>query len=402
VLLAKPDSKRVDDAATRDTRPTAIIIGAQPEETARIGDQIADLARVVGSTPDPIEGLREARAAAPALAILCVDHSPDTAMAAAEELAQSLGHAVIIVSRDRDPDLIVRAMRAGARDFAYLDPDGDVRRAVAALRPTAEPALAEPGQVIAVFGAKGGSGVTTIAANLAGALLPADGDDERTVLVDLDFQMGDAMVFLDLSGGFGWRELVRDRDRLDDELLDKLLIRHDSGLRVVAQTAPIDDAEPIAPSVLASAIDQLRHHTHHIVIDGLGEFDDVTLAALDLADTVLLVFTQDIPSLKNASRSIAIFRRLGYGNDKIKLVVNRYNKRGKLTLEEIEDALGAPVSATIANDYPTVVGAINAGRLLIDTAPRARVTRDIRALAALLEPEAPTPRRRFFGKGGWS
>jgi pilus assembly protein CpaE len=306
-----------------------------------------------------------------------------------------------MVSCDRDPDLIVQAMRAGARDFAYLEQDGDVRRAVAALRFTPKDVAAEPGQVVVVFGAKGGSGVTTLATNLSGSFLPADRNGRRTVLVDLDMQMGDVLVFLDINSGFGWRELVNESDRLDDELLDKLLTRHESGLRVVAQTAPLDEIQPFAPSAIARSLQQLRMHSSHVVIDGLRDFDDITLATLDLADTVLLTFTQDIPALKNASRCLAVFHRLGYGDDKVKLVVNRYQRRGTLSLAEMTDALRAPIAATVANDFPTVLNAINSGRLLVDTAPRARVTRDLQDLAALLDPALPAQKRGFFSKGGW-
>jgi pilus assembly protein CpaE len=370
-------SNRAIAESPRDLRPRAIVVGAADTERAAIEAQIADLCAVAAAVPDPRAGLKAAREHEAELVLVVVDRDPDAAMAAAHALAGD-GRAVVMVSRDRNPEHIVRAMRAGARDFAYLEQAGDLHRAVAALRARLAQQPARRGTVVAVFSAKGGSGATTVAANLARGLVASG----RTVLVDVDLQMGDALVFLDLAASFGWRDLVRELPRLDDELLERSLVRHGSGLFVVAETGSVEDAEPIATHDLAAALSYLRGHADWIVVDGLRDFGDAALAVLDLADVVLLTFTQDVPALKNASRCVAVFRRLGYGPGKVRLVVNRYQKHGKLGLDAIADALKAPVDATIANDFPTVMAAINGGKLLADAAPRAHVTRDLEALVA--------------------
>ncbi len=402
MFLAKHEETTRREPPETAQRARGILIGADEDDGGQIEREISDLIDIVQRAPDPLEGARLARAGGIDVGLLVLDHHPDRVLAVAQQLAHEVGMAVVVVSRDRDPERIVQAMRAGARDFAYLGLEGDLRRAVGALRISEVAAPAETGTVIAVFGAKGGSGATTVATNLAGALRRGAGGERPTVLVDLDVQMGDAMVFLDLAGGYGWTDLLGNLERLDDELLERSLLRHGSGVRVVAATRPPEEAEPLQPSQVARALERLRCHAGQVVIDGLRDFGDVSLAALDAADVILLVFTQDIPALKNASRCISLFRRLGYGGDKVKLVVNRYHKRDKLSLAQIEEALGAKVVGTVANDYPSVVKAINAGKLLVDTAPRAGVTRDIRDLAVVLDPAVPPPRRHLFGRGGGS
>lgn len=384
-------------ASTAAALPRSVIIGATGEERAIIETQIRDLTNVVGVAAGGLEG--RALAADPGAEVVLVNlaNQPDVMMETARLLAQIDGRTVVVTSRDRDPELIVRAMRAGAKDFAYLEQVGDVHRAVAALRLATTPLPAQRGRLLAVFAAKGGCGATTIATNLARALHRTT---DRTVLVDADLQRGDALVFLDVTSGFGWHDLLRELPRLDDELLERSLVRHGSGLRVLAETGAVEDTEPIAPVDLARALQRLLDHADHVVVDGLHDFGDASLAVLDMADTVLLALTQDVPALKNAARTLAVFRRLGYGPDKVKVVVNRYLKRNKLGLDTIADALGVPVTATIDNDFPTVHQAIEEGKLLIDTAPRTRVTRDLQSLAKLLETTEHAPRRSLFARGG--
>ena len=134
------------------------------------------------------------------------------------------------------------------------------------------------------------------------------------------------------------------------------------------------------------------------MIDGLRNFSEMSLIALDLADRILLTMTQDIPALKNTNRCLSIFRQLGYDQSKVKLVLNRYLKRGDLDKDAVADALGMQVEGTVSNDFPTVIKAINEGSLLVDVAPRAAVTKDIRALVPMIRGEPPAARKGLFGR----
>jgi len=323
---------------------------------------------------------------------------------AVSKIAQLNGCAAVIVSRDRDPDNILLAMRSGARDYAYLEDEGvDVRRVLLNLSLT--PAVAEEatqrGMVVAVFSSKGGSGATTIATNLAGALIP-DGNGTQpgqAVLLDLDLQMGDVLAFLDISSRYTWKDLAANLHRLDEDLLYKSLTLHPSGLSIVAQSDVLEEAEEVNPKAVGKVITFLRRHFDFIVIDGLRNFSELSLVALDMADRILLTMTQDIPALKNANRCLAIFRQLGYDDNKVKLVLNRFLKRGDLDIDSIADALGMQVEGTVANDFPTAIKAINEGSLLVNVAPRAKMTKDIRALVPMIRGERPV-RKGLFGKRG--
>ena len=384
--------------------PTVVIIGAPEREEALIRGQLSGMIEVVRSESDPQRGLEVVRREAPNIALLYLDEEPKAVLEAVSKISQLNGCAAVIVSRDRDPDNILLAMRSGARDYAYLEDEGvDVRRVLLNLSLT--PAVAEDapqrGMVVAVFSSKGGSGATTIAANLAGALIP-DGRGAKpgqAVLLDLDLQMGDVLAFLDISSRYTWRDLAANLHRLDQDLLYKSLTLHSSGLSIVAQSDVLEEAEEVDSKSVGKVITFLRKHFDFIVIDGLRNFSELSLVALDMADRILLTMTQDIPALKNANRCLAIFKQLGYDNNKVKLVLNRFLKRGDLDIDAVADALGMPVEGTVANDFPTAIKAINEGSLLVNVAPRAKVTKDIRALVPMIRGERPA-RKGLFGKRG--
>lgn len=388
-----------DSTKTQDPKlPPIVVIGAQDIEAAIIRRQLDGVAEIVAVVTEAAAAAQAIHQRHPHVAILFMDHQRDDIVAVGRALAAE-GVTTIMVSRDRDPDTILLAMRSGARDFAYLEgEENDVRRAVLALPTIAGTAVPRhEGMVIAVFGCKGGSGATTIATNLAGALLEAD-SHRKVVIVDADAQLGDVLTFLDLPVRYTWAELLANLTRLDDELVHRSLTTHATGLQVVAQGGEPEDADVIDPGAVAQTIAFLRQHYDCVIVDGLRDFRETSLAALDAADRVLVTLTQDVPALKNASRCLAVFRRLGYRADKLKLVINRYHKRTRLDLDTIAEALGGPIDATIANDFPTVMRSIDEGALLVKAAPGAHVTDDLRGLVRLLGLAPREVKRHWFGR----
>jgi pilus assembly protein CpaE len=306
------------------------------------------------------------------------------------------GGPVIVVSPSKDPELILQAMRAGAREFV-LDTDlEDLRHAirVRALSPHTGDTTAQS-SVVTVFGAKGGVGSTTIAANLAGAL---QAGGQRVCLVDLNLHLGDVLSFMDVPGTYSITDLCANMARLDDDLLRTSMIHHDSGVDVLAQSGKMEEAEQITAADVAALLSFLRSHYDRVVIDGVRGFDDIALAALDASQHVLMVLTQDVPAVRNGLRCLEMLKRLNYDDSKLRIVLNRHQKGSRITTDVVRDTLHMPVAHTIGNDFASVIDAINRGLLLKDAAPRARLTHDIQGLLPLLAGPGETPvRRSFFG-----
>lgn len=380
--------------STPENKPI-VVVGTHDLEAVVLRRQLDPVVDIVAFVPEPGKALEMVRERHPTAVVLFMDHDREGVLALARQLVTE-NIPSVMVSRDRSPDTILLAMRSGARDFAYLEgEEDDVLRAINAIVSTA---VATPatrgGTVVVVFGCKGGVGATMIATNLAGALLEND-EARRVAILDIDPQLGDVPVFLDISASYSWADLLRNLHRLDDELVHRTLVAHPSGLRVIAQT-DLEDSELLDAAAVTKTLGFLRQHYEYIIVDGGCDFHEMTLAALDAADRIALVMTQDVPALKNARRCLGVFRKLGYRADKLKLVVNRYHKRDKLDFDTVADALGAQVDATIANDYPRVIRSINEGVLLVSSAPHAVVTDDIRALLQALELAPREVKRGWF------
>lgn len=384
---------------------TIVIVGAKSEE-ASIRKQVGEFGQVVAAESDPGRGLAALEEHNPSIALLFVDHDPARMLELAKQASRINGLVSIMVSKSKNPDNILVAMRSGARDFAYLDEESnDVRRAVLDLGvPTGASAKGGPrGKIITVFSAKGGSGATTIAANLAGALAThgtGEHGEAKVVLLDFNLEMGDVLVFLDMSSRYSYQELLANMHRLDADLVYSSLATHSSGLRVISQTDHLEEGRELSSDNAARILAFLRQHFDYIVIDGVRDFRELALLALDKADAILLAMTQDIPALKNANRCVRIFKRLGYADDRVKLVLNRYRASGQLTPTAIGDALGRPVWTTISNDFPAIIRSINEGKLLVESAPGSRVARDIVDIVPLLSPATAPKKKGLFALWG--
>lgn len=371
---------------------TVLLIGASAEREKAIRSVLRDVTIVRG------ERSLSAAMASGASRIALVDLVGDVAggLASIEELQRSApAIPVIALAATKEPELILQAMRAGAREFIVPGEGGELQRVVDELSRKLS-AEATTGQIISLFAAKGGLGATTLAVNLAGML--ADGG-KRVVLVDLDLQLGDVLVFLDAASRYTIADVLHNLKRLDRELLVSSLTRHPSGAYVLAQSDHLEDADKVTAPQLTTLLGFLARHFDYVVCDGLRGFGEISLTALDASHRVVVVATQDVPAVKNAQRCLDVMRRLGYGDDKLQLVVNRHQK-SEIDLQSIADTLGIAVHAAIANDFPTVSKAINRGMLLRDVAPRARVVDDLLRMARFFSGQAaPSPHKRSFLRG---
>lgn len=327
-----------------------------------------------------------------ALALVAVDRDPDYGFRVAATFAKA-GARVVVQSARKDADLILRALRSGAHEFV-VDGDADALKRALANRPGAESETR--GKVTAVFGSKGGAGATTIAVNLAGAVARRGG---RACIVDLDAALGGVPALLDVTPTYTLLDVIANMRRLDRELLDQSLPRHASGVVIVAPGDDLEAAERVDATVIAGLIAFLRRHFDSVVVDGLGAFDERTLAALDASDRVLLVVTQEVASVRNAQRCLEVFGKLGYADGKVQVVVNRFLKSASISQQIIEETLQVPIAASIANDFPSLLRAVGKGALVADEAPRAQVTRDLDAAVALTGFEPPGEEKRsIFGR----
>jgi pilus assembly protein CpaE len=372
------------------TARTLVLYGISPAAqpmaavAAELGLQVVSAGVDAAEVPPP--GL--------ALALVSADRDPDYAFRVAAAFSKA-GARVVVQSVSKDAELILRALRSGAHEFV-VDGDADGLKRALSNRPGAESEVR--GKVTAVFGAKGGVGATTLAVNLAGA---AARSGSRACLVDLDAALGGVPALLDLTPTYTLLDVIANMRRLDRDLLDQSLPRHASGVAVVAPGDDLEAAERVDATVVAGLLAFLRRHFDTVVVDGLGGFDERTLAVLDASDRVLLVVTQEVTSVRNAQRCREVFDKLGYAGGKVQLVLNRFHKGASISSAIVEETLDAPVAATVVNDFVSLSRAIAKGALVLDEAPRAQISRDVESLLPLAGIEKPVETKptilgRFF------
>jgi len=301
--------------------------------------------------------------------VVVVDLVPDVeaALGLVENISASdPGLTVMVYSPSNDPQLLMRSMRAGAREFLTqpVSPESLTEAFVrASARLESSQVKKATGKLLLFAGAKGGAGVTTLASNFALALKQESEKD--VTLVDLDLHLGDVSVLLGLTPRYTVLDALRSGNRMDSDLVSTLMVQHKSGLAVLAGP---DEYHQVAFSNigdLRKLLRILRGQFPYVVLDGGSGLGMDTGTLLELADVVYLVTQVDIPSLRNAQRMISHIQKQGADHRSLEIVLNRFDGRSGIDQDQVEKALTAPVKWKIPNDYAAARASHNAGTPLV-------------------------------------
>lgn len=291
---------------------------------------------------------------------------------------------IIVLSVQGDPNYMRRAMLAGARDYLTKPPMADelisaIRRAGEINRTeriksarviAAETNLSSQtdlknsdnivnGHIITVYSPKGGTGVTTIAVNLA---ITLNNENTQVVIVDGNLQFGDVAIFLNEHGKNSILDLALRTEELDQEVVEEVLIKHvSSGLRILAAPSRPEQSENINSDQFSKLLKYLSKLYSYVVVDTSHNIDDLTLAAMDVCDILIVITTQDIPSVKNTRLFFDLINTIGISKEKICFVLSKYDKRISITPEKISENLKQPVVAVVPFDERTVIPSVNRG-----------------------------------------
>jgi pilus assembly protein CpaE len=332
--------------------------------------------------------------------IIDLDPNPEYALELVESLCANGSATVMVFSSKPDPELLVRCMRAGAREFltppfAQATMTEALVRA-AARRPASRMQKKTRGKLLVFLGAKGGAGVTTLACNFAVALAQDSG--QSTLLIDLDLPLGDAALNLGIIAEYSTITALLDTSRLDLALLEKLIVKHSSGVWVLAAPGKF-------PTINASneAIDKLitvaRQGFDNVVVDVGSKFDTTGTLLYREATTVYLVTQAGIPELRNSNRLISQY--FPAGDKKLEIVLNRYEPKALgVTDEHITKALTRPSQWKIPNDYPAVRRMQNTATPLVAVdSPISRLIKKMaRTVSGVAEEEPKKRGFKLFGK----
>jgi pilus assembly protein CpaE len=308
--------------------------------------------------------------------------------------------AVILLCSTHTPEFLINAMRAGVREVlpspvAPAALEAAVKRVAAKLG--AAPAR-DPGLVLAFMPCKGGSGATLLATNLAWELAQT----RSVLLMDLNLQFGDALSFVhDGAPPATIADVAREIGRLDASLLSASTVRVSPKLSVLAAPQDLAHAMEVQPEHVDAIVSLAARHYDFVVVDLPRALDPVVVKALDRAARIFVVLQAQLPDLRNAGKLLDAFKSLGYPADKPELVINRFDRRAEIGIEQVRKSLGAARLSTMPNSWREASSSVNHGEPIVQTGRTNVLARQIAELAQAFSPRAEEPRpalARLFGR----
>src|SRR5712692_4262784 len=316
-----------------------------------------------GAIPVSILEDRTGRDGSPDLIIVDTRGDAASAMSSIERLrAGAPGAGIFAVALVAEPELILQAMRAGANEFFTWPPaeetfHGAIRR-TAARRDTVQGARPSATTLV-FFGAKGGAGTTTLAVNCGVEV--ARLSKRSTVIVDLKPGLGEVALFLGVRPRYSLLDAIDNLHRLDREFLKELVVKHKSGLEILAGSDNFDRPGAADGAAIEELFRLLTRQYEYLVVDAGSQINSCAVAALYTADRMFLVANPDVPSVRNAQRLLERVRELGACGERVRLLLNRAAEPYPIPPKQIEAALGHPIHHTFPSDYKTVSAALNSG-----------------------------------------
>ncbi len=378
---------------------------AETRDIIRRQLQFDTLIEVVGLAGSGREAIDLSQKTKPDVILMDINMPDMDGIAATEVIRKKIPYVqVVILSVQNDSSYMRRAMLAGARDFLAKPPSTDeltkaIRQAGAVAKeeqakvptymgpagtsplPNNQPAVAR-GKIIVVYSPKGGTGCTTIAINLSIAL---QSSETKVVLVDASLQFGDVAVFLNQQVKNDVLDLTTHADELERELVEDVAITHGaSGLHILAAPLQPESASKVSAAEFGKMLQFLTHMYAYIVIDTSSYLSDVVLSSLEKADLIVLVTTQDLPSIKSANSFLNLADASEIKRDQILFVMNRFDKRITISPEKVGESLRQPVLINIPSDETGQLNnSIIKGVPLVQDKKANLVSRSIIALADL-------------------
>lgn len=317
----------------------------------------------------------------PHVVVVAIDADLEKACKAIERLAQEMPDVgILAISKRDDGQAILKALRAGAKEFLTMPFGVDtlsevLRKLEKTGKPNFAPTLGvnkkEKTLVISFLGSRGGVGCTSLSVNIA-ATLAAD-PHNKVVLVDLDLTLGDADIALDLIADYTLSDLVENIDKLDMTFLNRSLSKHSTGLALLPHPLNVGDATTITEEHLKRIISLLAACHTHLVLDLSKSLRPTDICALAMSDYIFLVVQLEITSIRNSIRLLSTLDADGKLGPRVKLVLNRVGMVTDITREKAVELLGRPFFWEVPNDHKVMMESRNSGTPMVKSAPVSKI-----------------------------
>ncbi|MGH7178844.1 MAG: AAA family ATPase [Tepidisphaeraceae bacterium] len=360
-----------------------VVVDADPANRQELADFLSEHGATVSAILPSLDRLPAALQQAEGHQLVLVNLDPG-----AHETLKRVGDMIreypsvnfFVLSKVVDPQLLIDAIHIRVKEFIALPMSSE--KLLAGIERILHAEGDTRGKVIHVIPTIGGCGATSISCNVAASLAK----NHKTVLVDMDLIRGSAATSFDVHPKFTIADVISSGGTLDKHLLNNALAVHaGSGLSILARPELPEDSQKVSRVGLGRLLNVLTGSFDYVILDSVMSLDPVYLAAIESADVNLLVMQMNIPSARNAERFVTALKRLDVDAGRVKVVVNRFDRRAaELSPEDIEKNLGLKVAWTIPNDFKNSMAAINFGQPLVLRAPRAEVSGSYQGLVQML------------------
>jgi pilus assembly protein CpaE len=370
---------------------------------------------IVGTADDGRKAVEQAKKLQPDIVLMDINMPDMDGITASQEISRVAPISQIIMMSVQSEDVYLRrSMGVGARDFLIKPFTSDElstsihrvyemgasRRVAATPMPITDQGMAVPsampgrrppaqGKLLLIYSPKGGTGCSTVASNLAIAM--AQVTSKRVALVDASLQFGDTDVLLNLQGNRSIVDAMERLDELDSDMLNVLMAPHPSGIKVLAAPPTPVAGEAITVHALKTVLTQMKKDFDYIFLDTWSYLDDIILAAIDMADRILVVMTPEIPSIKSTKQFFEIAEALKFPLEQIDLILNKVIPRDGIRAERIEDTMKHRILTQLDFDPKSIRPTANQGSPLVMTQPNHPLSQAFLALAEqevlILEPQ---------------
>ena len=306
----------------------------------------------------------------------------------------------MLLSSDRSSEMLIEAMRLGVREVVALPivlPD--LQAALQRITEKISTTEKKEGKLLSFLSCKGGSGTTFIAANLAYALSALG--RKRVLLIDLNQQFGDAALYVsDLKASLALSDVCNSVDRMDLNLLESSVLHVTPNFNILASSDQVENSADIHVDQFSSLLQFVRQHYDFTIMDLGRQINPINVRALDVSDFIYPIFQQSLPFLRNGRRLFEIFSALGYRQEKIQIVINRFESSASLDAAEYERVLGQRVAHRIPNNHEVVNESINQGLPVLQMARSSPITKSlvewVNSLVDISTPSTTSLIRRIF------
>lgn len=304
----------------------------------------------------------------------------------------------MLLTSDSSTEVLIKAIRSGFSEVLHLPvTEQSISHALERLITKKNLSASSNSKVISVISSKGGSGATFVATNLAFAL--AAECRKKVLVLDTNHFFGDAAMYVsDEQPSVTLAQVCEQIHRLDIAFLESSLVHVTDDFKLLPANNDPAKVADILPEHLDKIIRLARNYFDFIIVDTGRQIDAMTVKILDASDIILPIVQLSLPYIRDTKSLLKTFNSLGYGDEKVKIIVNRYFKDNKLTIEDLQLSIQRNVETTIPNEYLSAIDSVNQGIAVCKLYPNSVISKKLVQLAHMLSGSTPVQPSSFLAK----